>query len=40
LETFEAHYDTMRQAVLDCLPASDMALVDRAVEYAQNKHKE
>ncbi|MBP3478581.1 MAG: bifunctional (p)ppGpp synthetase/guanosine-3',5'-bis(diphosphate) 3'-pyrophosphohydrolase [Oscillospiraceae bacterium] len=30
----------MRQAVLDCLPASDMALVDRAVEYAQNKHKE
>ena len=40
METFEAHYDTMRQAVLDCLPASDMALVDRAVEYAQNKHKE
>ncbi len=40
METFEAHYDTMRQAVLDCLPASDMALVDRAVEYARNKHKE
>ena len=40
METFEAHYDTMRQAVLDCLPASYMALVDRAVEYAQNKHKE
>ena len=30
----------MRQAVLDCLPASDMALVDRAVEYAQYKHRE
>ncbi len=40
METFEAHYETMHQAVLDCLPASDMALVDRAVEYARNKHKE
>ncbi len=40
METFEAHYETMRQAVLDCLPASDMALVDRAVDYARNKHKE
>ncbi len=38
METFEAHYETMRQAVLECLPASDMALVDRAVEYAQKKH--
>ena len=40
METFEAHYDTMRQAILECLPVSDMDLVERAVEYARNKHKD
>ena len=40
METFEAHYETMRQAIMDCLPVSDMDLVDRAVEYARNKHKD
>ena len=30
----------MRQAILECLPVSDMDLVERAVEYARNKHKD
>ena len=40
METFQAHYDTMRQAILECLPVTDMDLVDRAVEYARNKHRQ
>jgi len=39
LETFESHYDSMRTAVLNCMPGADMALIDRAVEYARNKHR-
>jgi len=38
LETFEAHYDSMRATILKCMPNADMALIDRAVEYAQTKH--
>ena len=40
METFEAHYADMVQAINKHLPGTDMTLVDRAVEYAQNKHKE
>ncbi len=38
METFEAHYDSMRATILKCMPNADMALIDRAVEYAQTKH--
>ena len=38
METFEAHYDSMRATILKCMPGADMALIDRAVEYAQAKH--
>jgi len=38
METFEAHYDTMHATILQCMPNADMALIDRAVEYARNKH--
>ena len=40
METFEFHYGQMRETLAKHLPGTDMALIDRAVEYAQNKHKE
>jgi len=39
METFEFHYNEMRSTILKCMPGADMAIIDRAVEYAQNKHK-
>ena len=38
METFEAHYDSMRATILKCMPGADMAVIDRAVEYAGSKH--
>ena len=40
MESFEAHYHSMRQTILKHMPNADMALIDRAVEYADNKHKQ
>ena len=40
METFEFHYGQMRETLTKHLPGVDMALIDRAVDYAQNKHKE
>ena len=39
METFEAHYESMRATVAKCMPGVDMALIDRAVEYADTKHR-
>ena len=38
METFEAHYESMRATIAKCMPGADMALIDRAVEYADSKH--
>ena len=38
METFSEHYDSMAAAIAKHLPGADMAIIDRAVEYAQNKH--
>ena len=38
METFEAHYQSMRETIAKCMPGADMALIDRAVEYADVKH--
>ena len=40
METFAEHYGAMYQTVNRCLPGVDMTLIDRAVEYARQKHKE
>ena len=40
METFSEHYDSMAAAIAKHLPGADMAIIDRAVEYAQNKHKD
>ena len=38
METFEQHYTSMRDTILKVMPNADMALIDRAVEYADAKH--
>ena len=40
METFAKHYGSMYQAVNKHLPGVDMDLIDRAVEYAREKHKD
>ena len=39
METFDTHYGSMRATIAKCLPGADMELIDRAVDYAQNKHQ-
>ena len=39
METFEDHYASMQQALAKHMPNADMALIDKAVEYANAKHK-
>ena len=39
METFEEHYASMQKAIAKYLPSADMALIDKAVEYANVKHK-
>ena len=39
METFEAHYESMRATIARCMPGADMELIDRAVEYADTKHQ-
>ena len=39
MESFEEHYASMCDAIKNHLPGADMALIDRAVDYANQKHK-
>ena len=39
METFEQHYTEMQAAIAKHLPGADMALIDKAVEYANAKHQ-
>jgi len=40
METFESHYESFRACMYQYMPGTDMELVDRAVEFARQKHKE
>ena len=40
METFSDHYESMRATILKCMPGVDIDLIDRAVTYAQDKHKD
>ncbi len=40
METFAEHYESMRRTIARCMPGADMALIDRAVDYAREKHKD
>ena len=39
METFEDHYASMHAAIMKYMPSADMALIDKAVEYANAKHQ-
>ena len=39
METFEDHYQSMHKAIMKHMPNADMSLIDKAVEYANAKHK-
>ena len=39
METFEEHYATMHATIMKHMPGADMALIDKAVEYANAKHQ-
>ncbi len=38
MESYEEHYAAMASAIARRLPLADMSLIDRAVEYARDKH--
>ena len=40
MESFAEHYEAMSRTILECMPGVDMELIDRAVAYAEDKHKE
>ena len=40
MESFAEHYGAMYQTVNRCMPGIDMTLIDQAVEYAREKHKD
>ena len=40
MESFAEHYGSMYQTIQRCMPGADMDLIDRAVEYARDKHKD
>ena len=39
METFEEHYASMKAALAKHMPGADLELIDKAVEYADVKHK-
>ena len=39
MESFEDHYDSMVKAINKYMPGADMALIEKAVQYANEKHK-
>ena len=39
METFEEHYNSMCAAIARKMPTADMDLIDKAVRYADEKHK-
>ncbi len=38
MESFEQHYGSMQETIRKLMPGADMALIDRAVTYADAKH--
>ena len=39
METFESHYETLQDALHKYMPGCDMELVEKAIQYANEKHK-
>ena len=40
METFEEHYASLKEALNQYMPGADMALIDEAVQFAKEKHKD
>ena len=40
MESFSDHYESMRATVMKYMPGTDMDLIERAVAYAREKHKD
>ena len=40
METFEAHYSDLQAALKKYMPGTDVALIDKAIDYARDKHKD
>ncbi len=40
METFEQHYEAMMEAIRTYVPNTDLETVERAVQYAAEKHKD
>ena len=40
MESFEEHYEALEKALQKHMPGKDLTLVEQAIAYAQNKHKE
>ena len=40
METFEQHYLSLQQTLKEYMPDMDMTVIDQAVEYAREKHKD
>ena len=40
METFEQHYESAFATIRQCMPGANMALIEQAVEYAREKHKD
>ncbi len=40
METFAEHYDSLCATIRKRMPGADIALIDRAVEFAREKHKD
>ena len=40
METFEDHYSDLQATLSKYMPGTDLALIDQAIEYAREKHKD
>ena len=39
METFAEHYQSMMDTIQRCMPGADLEIIDRAVDFARDKHK-
>ena len=40
METFSEHYESLCATLKKCMPGTEMSIIDQAVEYANQKHKD
>jgi len=40
METFSDHYSSLYQTLNKCMPGANMELIERAIRYAEDKHKD